>query len=36
MNRMSERELQKLRGVGDCLIADVAKPSYVVDKIFFT
>ena len=31
---MSERELPKLRGVGDRLIADVAKPSHVPDKIF--
>ena len=31
---MSERELPKLRGVGDRLIADVAKPSHVVDEIF--
>ena len=29
-----ERELPKLRGVGDRLIADVAKPSHVADKIF--
>ena len=32
---MSERELPNLRGVGDRLIADVAKPSHVADKIFF-
>ena len=31
---MSERELPKLRGVGDRLIADVAKPSHVADEIF--
>ena len=31
---MSEWELPKLRGVGDRLIADVAKPSHVVDEIF--
>ena len=31
---MSERELPKLRGVGDHLIANVAKPSHVADKIF--
>ena len=31
---MSERELLKLRGVGDRLIADVAKLSHVADKIF--
>ena len=31
---MSERELLKLRVVGDHLIADVAKPLHVVDKIF--
>ena len=30
---MGERELPKLRGVGDRLIADVAKPSHVVDEI---
>ena len=34
MNRMSERELPKLRGVGDRLIADVAKPSHVAYEIF--
>ena len=32
---MSEWELPKLRGVGDRLIVDVAKPSHVVDEIFF-
>ena len=32
---MSERELPKLRVVGDLLIADVAKPSHVTDEIFF-
>ena len=31
---MSERELSKLRGVGDRLIADVAKPSHAADEIF--
>ena len=31
---MSERELPKLRGVGDHLIADVAKPSHAADEIF--
>ena len=31
---MSERELLKLRGVGYCLITDVAKPLHVVDEIF--
>ena len=31
---MSERELPKLWGVGNRLIADVAKPSHVVNKIF--
>ena len=31
---MSEWELSKLRGVGDRLIADVAKPSHVTDEIF--
>ena len=31
---MSERELLKLRGVGDRLIAEVDKPSHVADKIF--
>ena len=35
MNWMSERELPKLRGVGDRLIADVAKPSHAANKIFF-
>ena len=30
---MGERELLKLRGVGDRLIADVAKPSHVFDEI---
>ena len=34
MNRMSEWELPKLRGVGDRLIADVAKPSHVPYEIF--
>ena len=34
MNRMSERELPKLWGVGNRLIVDVAKPSHVVDEIF--
>ena len=34
MNQMSERELLKLRGVGDRLIVDVGKPSHVADKIF--
>ena len=33
MNRMSELELPNLRGVGDRLIADVAKPSHVADEI---
>ena len=32
---MSERELPKLRGVGDFLITDVAKLSHVANKIFF-
>ena len=31
---MSERELPKLRGVGDRLIADIAKLSHVADNIF--
>ena len=31
---MSEQELPKLRGVGDRLIADIANPSHVADKIF--
>ena len=31
---MSERELLNLRGVGDHLIADVAKPSHVAHEIF--
>ena len=31
---MSERELPKLRGVGDRLIVDVAKPLHVADEIF--
>ena len=31
---MSDRELPKLRGMGDRLIADVAKPSHAADKIF--
>ena len=34
MNRMSERELPKLRDVGDRLITDVAKPSHVPNKLF--
>ena len=34
MNRMSERELSKLRGVGDRFIANVAKPSHTADEIF--
>ena len=34
MNQMSERELLKLRGVGDPLIVNVAKPSHVADEIF--
>ena len=34
MNRMSERELPKLQGVGNRLIADVTKPSHVADEIF--
>ena len=34
MNRMSEQELLKLWGMGDRLIADVAKPSHVADEIF--
>ena len=34
MNRMSERELLKLQGVGDRLIADVVKPSHAADEIF--
>ena len=32
---MSEQELPKLGGVGDHLIADVAKLSHVVNEIFF-
>ena len=32
---MSERELLKLRGVGDRLIADVGKPLHATDEIFF-
>ena len=32
---MSERELSKLRVVGDFLITDVAKISHVANKIFF-
>ena len=32
---MSELELPKLRGVGDRLIADVAKPSNDAGEIFF-
>ena len=31
---MSELELLKFQGVGDSLIADVAKPSHVADEIF--
>ena len=31
---MSEWELPKLRGVGDRLIVDVAKPSHAADEIF--
>ena len=31
---MSEQELPNLRGVGDRLIVDVAKPLHVADKIF--
>ena len=31
---MSEQELPKLRGVGDLLIADIAKPLHAADKIF--
>ena len=31
---MSEQELPKLLGVGDLLIADIAKPSHVADEIF--
>ena len=31
---MSERELSKLRGVGDRLRADVCKPSHFTDDIF--
>ena len=31
---MSEQELPKLRGMGDRLIADVAKTSHVTDEIF--
>ena len=31
---MSKRELPNLRGVGDRLIVDVAKPSHASDKIF--
>ena len=31
---MSERELSKLRGMGDRLIFDVAKSSHVADEIF--
>ena len=34
MNRMSERDLPKLRVMADRLIADVAKPSHVADEIF--
>ena len=33
---MSEQELPKLWGVGDSLIADVAKPLHVADEIFFS
>ena len=32
---MSERELPKLGGVDDRLIADIAMPSYVADEIFY-
>ena len=32
---MSEWELPNLRGVGDRLIVDVAKPSHVANEIFF-
>ena len=31
---MCERELPNLKGVGDCLIVDVAKPSHVADEFF--
>ena len=34
MNPMSEQELPKLWGVGDHLIADVAKPLHVANEIF--
>ena len=34
MNGMSERELPKLRGMGDSLIADIAKLSHVANEIF--
>ena len=34
MNQLSERELPKLQGVGDRLIADVAKLSHITDEIF--
>ena len=34
MKWMSEWELPKLRGVGDRLIVDVAKPLHVAYKIF--
>ena len=32
---MGERELSKLRGVGDFFIADIAKPLHAADKLFF-
>ena len=32
---MSKPELPNLRGVGDCLIADVAKLSHITNEIFF-
>ena len=34
MNWMNEQELSNLQGVGDHLIADVAKTLHVVDEIF--
>ena len=35
MVRWSDRELPKLRGTGDHLKTDVAKPSQIVDELFF-
>ena len=32
---MGERELSKLRDVGDRLIADITKPLHTADKLFF-